>query len=118
MYEKREQLMTHKKARLIEEHMNYEDLAVSQNFDEDEVTFALNRQLLKDRKSKAALLKAKKLEKQLSELKKISLNGMQAIVETIHAIDDNSKKIFFQPFDQKEVNILEREVPGIISGLR
>lgn len=43
MYEKREQLMTHKKARLIEEHMNYEDLAVSQNFDEDEVTFALNR---------------------------------------------------------------------------
>lgn len=42
---------------------------------------------------------------------------MQAIVETINSIDENSKKIVFQHFDQNEVNILEREAPSIINGL-
>jgi len=42
--------------------MSYEDLAVIENFSEDEVTFALNRQIIKERKDKAALQKAKKLE--------------------------------------------------------
>lgn len=62
MDEMHQALLTHKKARLIEDKMSYEDLAVMQNFDEDEVTFALNRQILKERKDKAALRKAKKLE--------------------------------------------------------
>lgn len=43
MDEMHQALLTHKKARLIEDKMSYEDLAVMQNFDEDEVTFALNR---------------------------------------------------------------------------
>lgn len=43
--------------------MSYEDLALMDNFDEDEVTFALNRQIIKNRKDKVALQKAKKLEK-------------------------------------------------------
>ena len=57
-----EAMMMHKKVRLIEDKMSYEDLAVQQNFDEEEITFDLNRQLLKDRKDQVALRKAKKLE--------------------------------------------------------
>ena len=41
-----------KKVRLIEDKLSYEELAVQNNFSEDEVTFVLNRQLLKDRKDK------------------------------------------------------------------
>lgn len=38
-----EAMLVHKKVRLIEDKMSYEDLAVQQNFDEEEITFALNR---------------------------------------------------------------------------
>ena len=51
-----------KKARLIEDKMSYEELAVLENFSEDEITFELNRQIIKDRKDKIALQKARKLE--------------------------------------------------------
>lgn len=37
------QMKQYKKARLVEDRMSYEDLALMDNFDEDEVTFALNR---------------------------------------------------------------------------
>jgi len=41
-------MIAYKKARLIEDRMPYEDLAIKDNiFDEDEVTYALNRQLIK-----------------------------------------------------------------------
>lgn len=43
MVEMHEALLTHKKARLIEDKMSYEDLAVMDSFDKDEITFALNR---------------------------------------------------------------------------
>jgi hypothetical protein len=36
-----------KKVRLTEEHMSYEDLAVLQNFSDDEITFELNRRMIK-----------------------------------------------------------------------
>jgi hypothetical protein len=38
-----EDLLKHKKVRLIEDRMPYEDLAVQDNFSADETTFALNR---------------------------------------------------------------------------
>jgi hypothetical protein len=44
-----------KKARLTEDKMSYEDLAVLENFSDDEITFALNRQNIKDKKDKSAL---------------------------------------------------------------
>lgn len=63
MEEMHQALLTHKKARLVEDRMTYEDLAVlDDSFDPDEITFALNRLILKERKDKAALRKAKKLE--------------------------------------------------------
>lgn len=42
--------------------MMYEDLAVLDNFSDEEITFALNRQNIKDRKDKLALQKAKILK--------------------------------------------------------
>lgn len=51
-----------KKARLTEDKMSYEDLAVMDLFSEDEMTVALNRQMIREKKDKAALMKARKLQ--------------------------------------------------------
>lgn len=44
-----------KKVRLTEDKISYEDLACQDNFSDDEITFALNRQLIKDKKDKLAI---------------------------------------------------------------
>ena len=49
--------MAFKKARLIEDKISYEDLAVQDNFSDDEITFSLNRQMIKDKKDKVGLKK-------------------------------------------------------------
>jgi hypothetical protein len=38
-----------KKARLVEEQMNYEELVMEDNFSDEEITATLNRRLLKER---------------------------------------------------------------------
>lgn len=92
-------ILTMKKARLTEDRMSYEDLAVMDIFSDDEVTVALNRQMIREKKDKSALMKARKLQEQLSDLKRFTIMGMQAIVETLESIDENSKKILFKHFD-------------------
>jgi hypothetical protein len=62
MYHISDDLLNMKKARLTEDKMSYEDLAVLENFSDDEITFALNRQNIKDKKDKLALQKAKLLK--------------------------------------------------------
>ena len=44
-----------KKVRLTEDKISYEDLACQDNFSDDEITFVLNRQLIKDKKDKLAI---------------------------------------------------------------
>lgn len=44
-----------KKVRLVEEQIGYEELAVIENFSEDEITFELKRVFNKERKNKMAL---------------------------------------------------------------
>ena len=56
------ELLKEKKVRLIEESLPYEDLAVLENFSEDEITYELKRKILKERKDKIALQKARVLE--------------------------------------------------------
>ena len=41
-----------KKARLTEDKLTYEDMAVMDIFSDDEVTVALNRQMIKEKKDK------------------------------------------------------------------
>ena len=65
-----------RKARLTEDKMRYEDLAVMDLFSDDEITVALNRQIIRERKDKSALMKARKLQEQLLELKKFAIDGM------------------------------------------
>ena len=55
-------ILTMKKARLTEDRMSYEDLAVMDIFSDDEVTVALNRQMIREKKDKSALMKARKLQ--------------------------------------------------------
>ena len=57
-----DEILYMKKARLTEDKMSYEDLAVLEIFSDDEITFALNRRNIKDKKDKNALQKAKMLK--------------------------------------------------------
>ena len=43
---------------------------------------------------------------------------MQAIVETLESVDENSKKILFKHFDQNSVNILGIRAPIILENLQ
>lgn len=104
-----EEMLNLKKVRLIEDKLSYEELAVQNNFSDDEVTFVLNRQLLKDRKDKQALIRVHRLEKQLKALKKLTVDGMQAVVDTIDKIDENSKKIVYRHFGQEESQQLHEQ---------
>lgn len=61
--------------------------------------------------------KAKFLKEQIRELKFFSVMGMKSIIDTIKSIDDNSKKIVFKHFDQKNVNIFHTQSPDIIKKL-
>ena len=94
------ELLRIKKVRLIEDSIPYEDLAMMENFSEDEITFELNRKIIKEKKDKMSLKKVRKLESHLSDLKTFSIEAMKLIVDTIASIDENSKKIVFQNFNQ------------------
>lgn len=106
-------MMELKKARLVEEGMSYEELIMEQNFSEDEVTFTLNRRLVKEKKELMCLHQVKRMERQTLELMEETAKGMQAMIETIHSIDENCKKILYKEFEEKNVNILARYVPHI-----
>jgi hypothetical protein len=92
-------MFDHKKVRLTEESMQYEDLAVLDNFSEDEITYALDRANIKGRKDKSALIKSKILKQQVAEMKQFQIEAMNTLVDTINSIDENSKKILFKHFD-------------------
>ena len=62
-----------KRARLIEENIGYEELAVIDVFSEDEVTFELQRQINKERKKKIALQQIRRMEEQIIEMKRITM---------------------------------------------
>jgi len=61
------------KARLIEDKVPYEKLKLNTEFSDDEVTFELNREIVKEKKDKSVLLKIKKLEGQVKDLKSHSI---------------------------------------------
>lgn len=44
-----------KKVRLVEEQIGYEELALMDNFSDDEITCELQRQLIKEKKERIAL---------------------------------------------------------------
>ena len=49
------ELINFKKARLIEDRISYEDLAIMDNFSEDEITYEMNRKIMKGKKDRVAL---------------------------------------------------------------
>ena len=43
-----------------------------------------------------------------------SIEAVQAIIETIKSIDENSKRIVFKHFDELSVNHLKKQSPNLI----
>lgn len=107
-----------KKARLVEEQMDYEELVMEENFSDDEITATLNRRLLKERVQLLCLQQVRRMERQFRDMVGETSRGMQAVIETIHAIDDQSKKILYKEFKEKNVNILARHVPEITQNIQ
>ena len=107
-----------KKARLVEEQMDYEELVMEENFSDDEITATLNRRLLKESVQLLCLQQVRRMERQLRDMVGETSRGMQAVIETIHAIDDQSKKILYKEFKEKNVNILARHVPEITQNIQ
>lgn len=44
--------------------------------------------------------------------------GMRSIIDTIHSIDENSKKILYKEFKGKDVHILSRHVETITKNIQ
>ena len=90
--------------------MDYEDMAVLDNFSEDEITFALNRQLLKEKYDRVTLTRVRKIQSRLKELKGWTNESMHAFCDNIFDIDDRGKKLVFKHFSAEEANHLEKEL--------
>ena len=100
VYELQKELLGFKKVKLIEDKLSYEDLVVEENYSDEEVTITLNRQLLKEKKDKQALVKVRILQKHIADLKNLTMQGMDAIVDTMKQVDESSKKMAYSHFDQ------------------
>ena len=98
--------------------MDYEELVMEENFSDDEITATLNRRLLKERVQLLCLQQVRRMERQFRDMVGETSRGMQAVIETIHAIDDQSKKILYKEFKEKNVNILARHVPEITQNIQ
>ena len=64
-----------------------------------------------------ALQHVRKMEEQISEMKSITMRGMLALINTIHAIDDQSKKMVYKQFVNSNVNILAKEAHNLTLSL-
>lgn len=58
------------------------------------------------------------MERQFRDLVSETGKGMQAVIDTIQAIDDQSKKILYKEFKDKNVNILARHVNQITNNIQ
>lgn len=113
-----------KKLRLIdvtqapsEESISYEDLSLMNNFSEEEITTELMRKICHERKKYKVLKYVRKLQDQIYDIKKITMRGMMAVINTISSIDENSKKMVYKQFNQENVNFLAKETPILIENL-
>ena len=75
------------KARLIEDKIPYENLTLNTEFSDDEVTYVLNREIIKEKKDKKVLGKIRKLEGQVKDLKYHSIKNLLAYIHSIRRMD-------------------------------
>ena len=93
------ELLKIKKVRLVENNVHFEELALMNNFSDDEITFELSKLIQKEAKNKKTLRKTRMLEQELKSLKRYSIESMKIIINTMKSIDENSKRIVFKHFD-------------------
>ena len=97
--------------------MTYEDLALQENFSEDEVTYEKQRDLNRDKIITRALKKAQNIDANLSDLKSLTIQGMQSFCHSISKMEDQSQKMAFMHFDPSQCNSLAKTAPEIIQKL-
>ena len=88
-------LLSQKKARLIEDKIPYEDLVIQNNFSEDEGTFDLHMNNIRERNNTVGIQKVRKFEKVFHGVRDVSMRSMQGVVDTMASIDKNSKKLIY-----------------------
>ena len=93
------ELLKIKKVRLVENNVHFEELALMNNFSDDEITYELSKLIQKEAKNKKTLRKTRMLEQELKSLKRYSIESMKIIINTMKSIDENSKRIVFKHFD-------------------
>ena len=106
-----------KRARLIEENIPYEKLALERICSEDEINLGYAKEINAHRKDQKLLKKAKFLSQQIKDIKRFSMVGMQSILDTIKSLDKNSMEIVYKHFDKKKVNLFRKDAPNIINGI-
>jgi len=108
------ELLAMKKTRLIEDRVAYEDLAIQDNFSEDETTFEYHRKNIKDRKDKQAIQKIRQIENYMRTVQDVSIQSIKGVIDTVSNIDKNCKKIIYQEFNHDNVNEMARAAPKLI----
>ena len=73
-------------------------------FSEDEMTMEMNLDIATDT-NKKSLLELREMNKQAAQLKKITVDGMGSILNTLSLIDLNSKQLMWNNFDQSKTDL-------------
>ena len=97
--------------------MTYEDVALQENFEDDEVTYEKQRERNRDKIITRALKKAQNIDANLSDLKALTTKGMQSFCHSLSRMEDQSQKMAFMHFDPSVCNTLAKTAPEIIQRL-
>ena len=78
---------------------------------ENEKTTDFKNNVIKYQNELNALHDVKKINQHLESLRNITTNGMESIVKTITAVDDQSQKILLRSFNRTSVNQFSYKAP-------
>lgn len=104
-----------KKARLVEEQIPYEEMALFDKFEFNEISMSLQRDLIRRKRTTNALQKARVIDQQLIELKQVATNSLLSYVDSMHDVQENFKKIMYNRFDANKVSCVGRETPQYLN---
>lgn len=93
--------------------MSFEQIALNKNFEECEKTEIYRNEFHELDQDQEHLYQVKKLQENVTDLKKVYADSLKATVQMVWSIDDNSKKIVYKHFDQDNVNLLSKRTPAL-----
>mmetsp|Transcript_26689 Transcript_26689/g.40713 ORF Transcript_26689/g.40713 Transcript_26689/m.40713 type:complete len:121 (+) Transcript_26689:637-999(+) len=93
--------------------MSYEELALKNNFSEDEVTYEHSLQQNPIKKNKRNLIRVHHVENHIRSLKQTTTDSLGSVLSTLTQIDENSQKIALKRFDGQQINELAKDFPKL-----